>query len=133
MWLPTGSSERPRRFRVHKFRDVEMVSRYGSITDTLFLTVLGEGDSQDSERAWTTWKQALTKASSESVGMSSDGAVRHAKCWWTPEIRQAIRERRQVFLRVKDLPEEHWKPYFEAREKVRKLVPEAKAESWRRF
>jgi exonuclease III len=91
----------------------------------------------DVETEWTMFRTALLGAATECcglkrVGMAHDG--RTLTSWWTPEVKQAVGEKKVCFKQwIADKTLSNRTRYEEARRAAAEVVAEAKAKAWDRF
>ncbi|CAF3498112.1 unnamed protein product, partial [Rotaria sp. Silwood2] len=90
----------------------------------------------DIESEWKLFKTALVDAATTTCGMKRVGIQPGQKktAWWSEEIRNVIREKKIAYHKwIQRQTTESWQNYKQIREKVKKIVSEAKSKSWKQF
>ena len=123
-------TEKKKRFMVENLNNSEVRESYkGKLTDNFNEN---KDRSNNIEHEWEKFREAVTKAAEESIGVKYTGGTKK-KCtpWWNEDVKEAVKKKMRKFrLFMKHRTAESREAYIEARDQAENIKREAKRKTW---
>ena len=88
-------------------------------------------DGNDVERVWREFKDSITEATEKVVGRSKKRKVKKATSWWSVEVKQAVRKKKDMYKKaLGERSDKAWEEYKVAKKEAKRVVREAKEADW---
>lgn len=118
----------------YRLQDKTVASRYeeeikAKLTEEMEIT-----ENTDMEGMWIEFKSVITEAAREVCGINKQGKHKKQTAWWTEEIKQEVKTKKERWRRyLSEKTERSYEQYKEQRIKVKNLIKQSKQITWEDF